>query len=97
MKRKDLVKTIRTNMSMTQAEFGIIMGVTRTGVTKWETGQRDFDDSRIFELYTVCALLGNDYYSLFEKTIDNILISRMIVVSKTRIQGTELTISLCEE
>ncbi len=50
MKTWLLVKQARTIMNKTQKELASIMGVHKTEVSKWEIGNRELPESKIFEL-----------------------------------------------
>jgi transcriptional regulator with XRE-family HTH domain len=51
VKRHKLVKLVRSELSLTGREFGKLMGVKKSQVSKWELNQNLFEDARLCELY----------------------------------------------
>ncbi len=48
--RTELIKSVRKDLKMNQADFGRMLGVTSTMISKYEHGVNVFEDSKIFEL-----------------------------------------------
>ena len=70
MNRALLIKQIRLKAGLTQKELGEIMNADRTIVTKWEGGQIEFEDSRMFELLHICSKKGLESFNLEQLVID---------------------------
>ena len=96
MKRSELVKKVRSNFEMNQTQFGNMMGVTPTMVSKWENGVNNFEDAHVFELFYMCDKKRHTW-TLFRPFIDQIIFNRTGISESSRIKGTELTRKLCED
>jgi transcriptional regulator with XRE-family HTH domain len=98
VKRQELVKKVRSNFEMNQTQFGDMMGVTPTMVSKWENGVNNFEDAHVFELYYMYEENHSKHAEyLFKPFIDQIIFKRSGASKESRIKGTKLTLELCNE
>lgn len=76
MKRKDLVKKARKEMKLTQVKLAQKMGVNQTSVSRWEDGETEFNNDRLFKLKREFEKIIDDYdksQEFFQPFIDEIL------------------------
>ncbi len=60
MEYKYLVKNVRCRFDLNQREFASVMGVDRSLISKWESGDETPTESRIFELMYFYELYTKD-------------------------------------
>lgn len=74
--RKELIKKAMEMMGVNQVELSKMMGVEQASVSGWKTGNKTFNDTRLFKLKREFDKKVKDYdksQELFKPFIDDIL------------------------